>query len=216
MHKIIISVLLIMIPVLFFGYLEKPVEMGIVLFAGFACTVIINIDKFNSFRAGELEATMRHAEEVISEAHATIDQLKSMTVPLMNYSLASIARGDQLMGVNASDKEVLYLELKDNIDKFELQNDYTSQLLEEAKRKIVRTSLFEIEVAVEQIGGSWESVTPLRNVVFNPGFNSKQYVPTSDLREVFTNNPELYNDRIEVLLSEYDRVLNEYRKIPAT
>lgn len=209
MKKIIISVLLIMGPVLVFGYLEKPVEMGIVLFAGFACTVIINLDKFNSFKAGELEATIRHAEEVITDANATIDELKSMTEPMMNYLLAHIARGSRIMGVDAADKEELYIKLKANIEEFELQNEETPELLREAAETIILSSLYEVGIAVEGAGGSWESAKPINDFIFRSNKRTK-FLEVSTLRESLNEYPSLYNEKVEERLINYERVLNEY------
>lgn len=209
MKKLILSVLLIMGPVLVFGYLGKPVEMGIVLFAGFACSVIINIEKFNSFRAGELEATIRHAEEVITDANATIDELKSMTEPMMNFLLAHIARGSRIMGVDAADKEELYVKLKANIEKFELQNEETPELLKEATETIILSSLFEVGIAVEAAGGSWESAQPINDVIFRSD-KGKKILEVSTLRTALNEHPSLYNEKVEERLINYERVLNEY------
>lgn len=210
MFKVISSVLLIMIPISVFGYLGKPVEMGISLFAGFTCAVIINLDRFSSFRAGELEANIRHAEEVISEAHATIEHLKSMTEPLMNYLLAHIVRGDRIMGVNASDKELLYLRLKRNSEQFELNSDYNQELLEEAKHKIIQTYLFEVEIEAERLIESWELAQPIRDFIYQYDYKQHVYPPVSNLRTIFTKNPSLYSDTVEKCIKEYERVLLEY------
>lgn len=208
--KNILTVLLIMVPVIMFGLLEKPVEMGISLLAGFVCAALINLDRFNSFKAGELEANIRHAEEVIDEANATIDQLKKMTEPLMNYLLAHIVRGDRIIGVNASDKEALYISLKENSRQFDLESQYNQELLEEAKYKVIETYLFEIELKSEVAVNDWNKAEPIRDFIRKYEYKKNDYPPVSALREFFVNHRDLYNDSVEDSIKEYERVLNVY------
>lgn len=215
MKKILSSVILIMVPVLIFGYFGKTAEMGIVLLAGFVCAVFINLDKFSSFKAGKMEATLR---DVINEANATIDQLKSLTEPLMQYNLAHIARGNTLMGVAASDKEKLYLKLKDNINNFDLQSEYTVELLEEVESQLIETSLFEVELAVEQVAKEqvedmwWEMTSPFRQVISIYHNEINGNIGVSTLRKVFDDCPYLYSEGVEKCLKEYERFLQEYDK----
>ena len=211
--KIFFSILLIIGPVLFFGYFDKTAEMGIALLAGFVCAVFINLDKFSSFKAGKMEANLR---DVINEANATIDQLKSLTEPLMQYNLAHIARGNRTMGVTALDKEKLYLKLKENVNKFELRSEYTSELLQEVEVQLVETSLFEVEIAAEQAAGQdgkgWNLAEPLRKVLYNSNSKSKKNIGLDTLRPVFNEHPYLYNKEVEKALKDYERFLREYDK----
>lgn len=209
MWKLIISILLIIVPTTVFGYFGKPVEMGIMLFAGFTCAIFINLDRFSSFRAGELEAKINDAKQVIDEAHVTLDNLKNMTEPLMNYLLAHIVRGDRIAGVDARDKEVLYNRIKENINQFNIESEYSQELISQAKFKIIKTFLWEIEFEVERKVG-WEKAEPIRKFIhlkFKEDANN--YPDVTEVRDLINSNSDLYDEGVEKKIREYERAVNE-------
>ena len=106
-----VSVLLILLPVLFFGMIDRPTQMAIALFAGFASAFIINIEKFESFKAWKLEAKIRKVNKVIDEANATIEQLESVANPLLKSSLILLLHDGTFDGMDVNDKENIFLEL---------------------------------------------------------------------------------------------------------
>lgn len=122
MWRIILSVLLIMIPTLVFGYFDKPMSMAISLFAGFVSAILINIDKIESFRAWHLEAKMRKAVKIIDEANATIDQLKSVTDPLLKSNLILLLYDGSFDGMGIKEKESVFVELLKVKDSLKLES----------------------------------------------------------------------------------------------
>ncbi|MGJ9381542.1 hypothetical protein [Salipaludibacillus sp. CF4.18] len=209
MKKIVVSVCLIMIPVIIFGSLNMPVPMSISLFAGFACAVLINIERFDSFKAGHLEATIRQADKAIKDANATIEQLKEMTEPLMNYTLAQIVRGDHILGVGGAHKEELYKKLKRNSEQFGIKSDYNQGLLRSVERSIAETYLFEIELEVEKLIG-FGKMKPIHEK-FKLFLNEGIQLPSAMIiRELIKSYPsDHYNDKVENSIAEYERFLEE-------
>lgn len=53
--QLILSILLIIVPSLVFGYFYKTAAMSIALFAGIVSAIMINIDKYEYFKVGQLE-----------------------------------------------------------------------------------------------------------------------------------------------------------------
>ena len=198
-----------MAPVMWFGLIGKPTEMTIALFAGFACSVLLNLDKFESFKAGQIEAKLREADKAIKEANATIGQLRRMTEPLMNYLLAHIIRGNRIAGVSGYDKEELFKRLSENSKQFSIDSEYNKELLAEAKYNVIETFLYEIEFEVEGKVG-YERAEPIREFI-NKNYvpNSKKFPSVAKVRLSFDEHPNLYNNKVEDSIKEYERVLNE-------
>ena len=110
-RKTVISVILVMIPTLIFGFMNRPTVMMISLIAGFTASVLLNMDKFESFKAGQLEAKLQRAEEVIDEANATIAQLTSVTTPLLKSNLSFLLYEGTIDGMPVDEKEKTFNEL---------------------------------------------------------------------------------------------------------
>jgi hypothetical protein len=202
--KMILSLSFIILPVVIFGILDQSDNMAIGLTAGLACAIFLNMDKFKSFRIGELEAELKDA---IEEANATITQLKDMAEPLMDYTLANITRGSRIMGVDAQDEERVYKKMKQNYESFNIQSDYSTELLTLTKNKVRDSYLSEIRIYSESIVG-WEKNEEVRNQ-FTNFLERKSIIPISEIRQVFIQNPECYNETIENKILEYDRFVRE-------
>lgn len=56
--RVISAIVLLFVPI-YFGYVGKTTEMGLIIGAGFLGLVFSSIDKFESFKAGGVEAKMR-------------------------------------------------------------------------------------------------------------------------------------------------------------
>lgn len=134
--KTFISILLILIPTLIFGIFQMPVQMTISLFAGFASAMILNIEKFDYFKAGQLEAKLREADKVIAEANATIEQLRSVAEPLLNSNLLLLIYDGVIDGIKISEKEEILQELLTIKDEINLNDDHTNELISNAKNSI--------------------------------------------------------------------------------
>lgn len=81
---------IIMGPVLYFGIIGKPTEMGISIVASSLVLAFINIDKIEFFKGGGFEARLRDIEKVKEEAYSTIEELKKVAIPLIAETLHSI------------------------------------------------------------------------------------------------------------------------------
>lgn len=105
------SVLLVIGPTVYFGYINRPTVMLITLSAGFVSAFLLNIDKFESFKAGQIEAKLKEAEEVIDEATATIEQLTAVTAPLLKANLSFLLYEGVFDGMPADEQANTFLEL---------------------------------------------------------------------------------------------------------
>lgn len=204
-----------MVPATIFGILDKPLVMTAMLFASFVSVVFINLDKFESFRAGEIEAQMRKVEEVIEEAHATIDQLKEMTTPLLDYSLANIVSDNRMTGVAAYDKKLFYEKALENISNFNIKQEHTSRLLDAVKRQVALTYLLELENQSEIVSGGWSENEPVREF-FNKfdleGLSSGKtlFPPPSAFNVFYDANPKHDGEEIRKRIEEYGQFLNTH------
>lgn len=99
-----------MCPCLYFGYLGKPTEMGIVIIAGVLTASFLNLDKFHEIKAGAL--SLKLAKEVINEAHVTVEKLKQVSVPLITAALTSLTYGGRWEGISEDKQHLLVDRLK--------------------------------------------------------------------------------------------------------
>ncbi|WP_052675912.1 hypothetical protein [Paenibacillus sp. IHBB 10380] len=86
----ILSVLLILGPSLFFGFIGKPAEMGVALAAGALAAAFLNLDKLQKFKGAGIEFELKQA---VKEAQATIENLKEFTDPLFVSSIKIMSVG---------------------------------------------------------------------------------------------------------------------------
>jgi len=199
--KGIVSVFLILMPTVLFGVMGNTTQMIIALFAGFISVIVLNFDKIDSFKAGQIEAKMRHVDEVIEEASATIDQLKKVSEPLMDYTLAHIAKGNSVVGVGGYHKETLYKRVNENISEFNIEDDYTKRLLTQAKDDIRKTYFDEILIYVED-SKDWSATDSVRDLT---GENPKEINILKD----FLKKNKLHDNEVQKRIDEYERFIDE-------
>lgn len=213
-----ISSFIIVLPTLVFGYLDKPTIMGIYVVAGFLGAVILNIDKFESFKAGQIEAKLTEVEKVIDEANVTIDQLKQLNEPLMNYVLSHIINFNKPNGVTAKEKENILYQIELNANQFDIKNEQFITLLQETKREIARNYLFELDgecnkVSGTLIVGSWKA-----DLI---QLTQRELLPNEkEIRDLFERDedPDLHernprdviNEKIKSKVEEYLRFYNKH------
>lgn len=99
--KHLLTILLIMGPTFYFGYIGRPTEMGIALISGSIATCFLNLDKFVRFKGAGFEAELQKAVE---QAYATIEELKLIGKPLI-VSIITILRYHDKLGNMAADQE---------------------------------------------------------------------------------------------------------------
>ncbi|MBC8492341.1 MAG: hypothetical protein H8D43_01045 [Chloroflexi bacterium] len=82
MWKPIGSVLLVLVPALYFGYVGKPTEMLLAIVAGGLAAAFLNIERIRWIKAGPsgFETELKQA---IEEAYATTKSLKALARPLL-------------------------------------------------------------------------------------------------------------------------------------
>ncbi|ARC94519.1 hypothetical protein B6A42_23715 [Vibrio coralliilyticus] len=77
---------------LYFGSMSKPTEMALAITAGFLGLIFANLDKFKSFRAGNLEAQLREEqiEAVLEkETETSIEGIDEVNAQVPSVNLVS-------------------------------------------------------------------------------------------------------------------------------
>ena len=85
-----LSILFIVAPTMYFGYIGKPAEMGLAILMGTLVSAFVNLDKFSSFKGAGFEAELREAKETVEKALVTVENLKEIVQPLLFNTLHSI------------------------------------------------------------------------------------------------------------------------------
>lgn len=86
----ILSIIFIVVPTMYFGYIGKATEMGLALLMGTLVATFINLDKFSSFKGAGFEAQLREAKETVEKALVTVENLREILQPLLFNTLHSI------------------------------------------------------------------------------------------------------------------------------
>lgn len=204
--QLIISILLIMVPPLFFGYFDKTAAMTIALFAGFASAIMINIDKFEYFKAGQLEARIREADKIIEDAHATIDQLKDVAEPLLNTNLSSLIYDGYFDGMNIDDKLKVFKELYEAESNLELNSDTTNKLIEKAKKAIAHHLFIDIGRVINKDPLSAESV-------FFTTYSieaDKAFATIEEIEDLLSKNPKFRTEKVDMSFEKFKKFMNRY------
>ena len=202
------SVVLVMAPSLIFGFMGKPTEMLIALFAGFTSAVFINMDKFSSFKAGKLEAKLKEADEVIKEANVTIEEVKEISIPMMNYLLSHLVWGEKVIGMPPHDKEELYNKLVANFEKLDVKNEELSRLFEYAKPIILESYLRLINNHIS----NELKVHELLRKSDEESFRFNLNVDTLSLREELKREDN-YNENVEEAIKDFERFKESINRI---
>ncbi|CEG25675.1 hypothetical protein [Bacillus sp. B-jedd] len=111
--KIYLTILLIFVPSIYFGYMGQTVEMGLAIVAGAVTSAFINLDKFERFSGAGFEAELRKA---VNEAYATLDNLKEVSKPLMKVTLTNLTYSNRWGGMDFKEKHE-YKNAIENISK---------------------------------------------------------------------------------------------------
>lgn len=128
MCKPLISVILVLVPPLVFGFLGKPTEMGIAMVAGSIAAFFINIDQFQRFKVGSFQAEMKRAVE---EAYASIEEVRKLGRVLIEVALRTLTMANRYDGMDAHQKHALRDDLKRMADELRLENDQSLREVDE-------------------------------------------------------------------------------------
>lgn len=143
-----ISLLCIVCPGLYFGFIGKPTEMGLAIVAGAIAAAFMNIDKIQRFKGAGFEAEMKKA---VDEAYATLENLRELATPLLVSILANLTYFGRFGGMDPHRKHKFKDELKDIADKLSITDneldealkifhryhawDHVSQIIDEVRKE---------------------------------------------------------------------------------
>ncbi|MGG3278809.1 hypothetical protein [Paenibacillus solani] len=94
---LIISLLLILGPTLYFGIVGKAAEMGVALAAGTLSAAFLHLDKLQKFKGAGIEIELK---EAVKEAQATLETLKDYTDPVYISSIKIMSEGLTWEGIS--------------------------------------------------------------------------------------------------------------------
>lgn len=199
MNKLLISILLIIVPTLVFGFMGKVAEMSVVLIAGIACAGVINMDKFSNFSIGTngLEAQLKQAEKIISEAAVTIEDLKSFIEPLLNANINLIIYDGILDGMEFKAKEETILELYTMKKKQNLNID-NEQFIKALKMLAIHYFIdLKFLIGDEGFERCFGKYARIDSIFEYPKFE--------EIEEYLNSHNNLINDKVEKSLENYKR-----------
>lgn len=93
--RAVISVLLVLCPMVYFGVAADAGKMGIAAAAGAAAAMLLNIDRLKSLKLGIMEAQLT---EKIQEATATLAALQDLAAVTLAYSIQRVTMQGRLAG----------------------------------------------------------------------------------------------------------------------
>lgn len=190
--KLVLSVIIIMFPVLFFGFRDQAGIMSIVLIASVICVALINIDSFKSFKVGKVfEATMREAKETIEEANATIDQLKAVTAPLLKANLSFLLYEGVFDGMPADEQASTFLELlkiKESLGIHDM-DEHFSQTAKGVSSHYFIALFRDLEERNDEFREKYYKYTTIHHAPETPS--------VKELENFFENHPYFLNDEIK-------------------
>lgn len=95
--RALVSVLLVLGPMVYFGIEADAGKMGIAAAAGAAAAMLLNIDRLKSLKLGIMEAQLT---EKIQEATATLAALQDLAAETLAYSIQRVTMQGRLAGAN--------------------------------------------------------------------------------------------------------------------
>lgn len=91
-----------------FGFAKETAAMGIGVAGSAIFLVFANVDKFVRFKGAGFEAEMR---EFVSDANATVDNLRSVATPLISSYITNLSNEGMLFSVDTESKRKRYEEI---------------------------------------------------------------------------------------------------------
>ncbi|ENM5776423.1 hypothetical protein V4V55_003905 [Vibrio mimicus] len=134
----IVGCLLLIVSVFLFGLKGMATEMGIAVAASAVFLAFANLDKFSKFKGAGFEAELR---EVVTEANATIEHLKSVTTPLLITSIDLMTKDGRWSdgdGINKCHDQF------DKLVSLESEIGVTDSALDLAKQKYIRIHAWDM------------------------------------------------------------------------
>jgi len=114
-------VILIIGPALLFGFQGKPTEMGLAIVAGAVASAFLNMDKLQRFKGAGFEAEMKaEVKQVVDKVHATLDNLRDVTRPLLISTLETLINQGRFGSINANTKHQLLADVLKTADSLQI------------------------------------------------------------------------------------------------
>jgi hypothetical protein len=132
----IVNILIIVIPGLIFGLLDKPTEMGLAIVAGAIAAAFLNLEKIQRFKGAGFEAEMKaEVQQVVNEAYATMDKLREIAKPLIITCLNTMTvQGRFFSNSEVPVKVELQSEIKKAINSLSINDQNVSEALNKFHR----------------------------------------------------------------------------------
>ncbi len=105
-------------------------EMGIAVAASCVFLAFANLDKFTKFKGAGFEAELRG---VVTEANATIHELKELAKPLIRTNFEILAQANRMQGSNFDKTHDLFDQLQSLQNKLQLDDDQ----IEKSKKIVI-------------------------------------------------------------------------------
>ena len=186
MIKMIISLLCIVIPTMFFGIIERPVEMGIALVMGAIAASFINIDKFKSFKGAGFEAKLHEAKETIDKALVTVEKLKNVIEPLILHTLYNITHEGRIgSGGPTSDKDRIRDLCSEVVSDLDIENEEIKKALNLYNNYSVWDELARVESKIKYDGNIRNTLIDVIRSRFPKRQNDNNFPSTENIENLF-------------------------------
>ncbi|MFM2589674.1 hypothetical protein [Vibrio sp. TBV020] len=113
-----------LVSVFLFGLKGMTAEMGIAVAASCVFLAFANLDKFTKSKGAGFEAELR---EAVSEANASIHELKELAKPLIRTNFEILAQANRMQGSNFEKTHDLFDQLQSLQVKFQLEDTETEK-----------------------------------------------------------------------------------------
>lgn len=172
--KEVFSVLFLLGPSMAFGFMGKTTEMGLAIIAGGLASAFLNLDKLQEFKGGGLEIKLR---EAVNEAYVTIENLKSVSKPLLIATLNLLIYGNRWGGIGKKKNHDIWEMVNSTINSLDIQSDGEVEVARKAYISLNTRDLYqqftlsiqdaELRKKLDQIFDLGKSVFPKENNVDN-------------------------------------------------
>ena len=207
----IIICCLLLIGVLYFGFVEKYQAMwGIA--ASFAFIIfILNIEKFEEFKIGKngFEAKMK---QVIDEAYATLESVKIIAKVMANFQIDSMTTQEDISAFYETKKNNLFdilevckeLNLMDDLINKKVDNFFVSNA-----RDFITVILTEVHNEISQKDSSI-AIETLEMELYKKINNDRKIVSVKELQDFFETIDYEPSSKINKEINEYKKFI-EYK-----
>ncbi|MUV06893.1 hypothetical protein GOP80_06860 [Planococcaceae bacterium Storch 2/2-2] len=107
----------------FLAWNQQPTEMGIASLVWAFLFLFWNLDKIEYMKIGQVEAKARKLDEIVKEAEVTLNHLKEVASPNVNYTFLLLADEKLHKKENATSLDKIFREVYKLADKLELKNE---------------------------------------------------------------------------------------------